>query len=169
MDEIVDWYRQLDERIKKIMKVGSFILAIFIIAVIFIKFFYAPMRINGDSMNPTLSDGDIVIIDKISYTFEEPERFDLIAFEYRYDFSQKYIKRIIGMPGETLYIEDNVIYILNDDTGQYEVLKEYYGYYSGTARFEDCAPVTMGADEYFVLGDNRYDNNRKGVFQTSSI
>ena len=91
MDEIVDWYRQLDERIKKIMKVGSFILAIFIIAVIFIKFFYAPMRINGDSMNPTLSDGDIVIIDKISYTFEEPERFDLIAFEYRYDFSQKYI------------------------------------------------------------------------------
>lgn len=159
MDEIIEWYRQLNDRVKTIIKFGSFTLVIIAVMVVIITFFYAPMRIDGNSMKPALSDGDIVIIDKISYAFSEPERFDMIAFKYRYDYSQEYIKRIIGMPGETIYIKDNVIYILDDDTGQYEVLKEYYGYYSGTARLKDCEPVTLGKDEYFVLGDNRYDSD----------
>lgn len=159
MDEIIEWYRELSDKVKSVIKIATFIVIISVIAVLFINFLYAPMRINGDSMNPALSDGDIVIIDKISYKFSEPERFDMIAFKYRYDYSQHYIKRIIGLPGETIYIEDNVIYILNEDTGQYEVLKEYYGYYTGTARLEDCEPMTLGDDEYFVLGDNRYDSD----------
>lgn len=159
MDEIIEWYRKLNDRVKSIIKVGSFVMVIVAIMVVIITFFYAPMRIDGNSMKPALSDGDIVIIDKISYVFNEPERFDLVAFKYRYDYSQRYIKRIIGMPGETIYIKDNIIYILNDDTGQYEVLKEYYGYFSGTAQLTDCEPVTLKDDEYFVLGDNRYDSD----------
>lgn len=159
MEEILEWYRELSDRVKSTIKLVSFALIIFVIAVLFINFLYAPQRINGNSMNPALSDGDIVIIDKISYRFEEPERFDMIAFKYRYDHSQHYIKRIIGMPGETIYISNNDIYILNAETGEYEQLKEYYGYYSGTPRFQDCEPVTLGEDEYFVLGDNRYDSD----------
>lgn len=159
MEEIAEWYKQLNDKVKTFMKVTGFILVITICMVTFITFFYAPMRINGPSMNPALSDGDIVIIDKITYKFKEPERFDLIAFEYRYDKSQEYIKRIIGMPGETLYIADNDIYILNEETGQFEILEEYYGYYSGSAQLENCAKVTLGADEYFVIGDNRYNSD----------
>ena len=118
MDEIIEWYRKLNDRAKSIIKVGSFILAVIVVMVVIITFLYAPMRIDGNSMKPALSDGDIVIIDKISYVFNEPERFDLVAFKYRYDYSQRYIKRIIGMPGETIYIKDNVIYILNENTAE---------------------------------------------------
>jgi len=159
MDEIAKWYRQLNDKVKTAIKVTSFIAIIAIIAIIFITFFYAPMSIDGNSMNPSLKDGDIVIIDKISYSFSEPKRFDLVAFKYRYDYSQRYIKRIIGLPGETLYISNNDIYILDEDTGQYSKLNEYYGIYEGNAMLTDMEPVTLGADEYFVLGDNRYDSD----------
>ena len=159
MDEIAKWYRQLNDKVKTAIKVTSFIAIIAIIAIIFITFFYAPMSIDGNSMNPSLKDGDIVIIDKISYSFSEPKRFDLVAFKYRYDYSQRYIKRIIGLPGETLYISNNYIYILDEDTGQYSKLNEYYGIYEGNAMLTDMEPVTLGADEYFVLGDNRYDSD----------
>ena len=159
MDEIIEWYRQLNKGIKCGMKFLCFVFVVVAVMMIVITFFYAPMRIDGNSMKPALSNGDIVIIDKISYRINEPERFDLIAFKYRYDYSQEYIKRIIGMPGETLYIKDNIIYILNSETDVYEVLNEYYGYYKGAERFKDCDPVTLKNDEYFVLGDNRYDSD----------
>ena len=131
MDEIAEWYRQLNSKVKTAIKFFCFVAIVGAIVWLFNQFLYAPMGINGDSMKPTLSDGDIIIIDKISYTNEEPERFDMIAFKYKYDYSQMYIKRVIGMPGETIYMEDNKIFILNEDTGEYEQLKEYYGYYKG--------------------------------------
>ena len=129
MDEIAEWYRQLNSKVKTAIKFFCFVAIVGAIVWLFNQFLYAPMGINGDSMKPTLSDGDIIIIDKISYTNEDPERFDMIAFKYKYDYSQMYIKRVIGMPGETIYMEDNKIFILNEDTGDYEQLKEYYGYY----------------------------------------
>ena len=158
MDDIVEWFEQLNSKVKMLLKFLGFVIIIGVIVWLFNIFLYAPTIINGDSMKPALSDGDIIIIDKITYKLKDIERFDIVAFKYKYDHSQMYIKRVIGMPGETIYMEDNKIYILNKETGQYEQLKEYYGYYKGENKYPDCEPVTLGEDEYFVLGDNRNDS-----------
>ena len=106
--------------------------------------------VNGTSMVPTLEDGDQLICDKISYRFHDPERFDIIIFPYKYQKNTYFIKRVIGLPGETVRIDyDGNIYING------EILDEKYGLekmtYPGIAEQE----ITLGDDEYFVLGDNR--------------
>ncbi len=158
MEEIAEWYSQLNDKVKSGLKFTIFVIVVGTIVWLFNMFLYAPMFINGDSMKPALSDNDIVIIDKFTYKSEDIHRYDMIAFEYQYDKSQMYIKRVIGLPGETIYMEDNKIYILNEETGDYEQLKEYYGYYKGENKFPNCKPITLKEDEYFVLGDNRNDS-----------
>lgn len=106
-------------------------------------------KVEGDSMNPTLSNGDNLIIDKISYRFRDPSRYDVIVFPYQHEENVYYIKRIIGLPGETVQIMDGYVYING------EQLDEDFG----KELIEDpqlaAEPITLGKDEYFVLGDNR--------------
>lgn len=106
-------------------------------------------KVEGSSMEPTLSDGDNLIVDKISYRFRDPERYDIIVFPYRHAENTYYIKRIIGMPGEEVQIIDGEVYIDG------ELLGEQYGLevmeHAGIAE----EPILLGEDEYFVLGDNR--------------
>lgn len=158
MEDIAEWFEQLNSKVKNLLKFLCFVAVVGSIVWLFNLFLYAPTVINGDSMRPSLSDGDIIIIDKITYRMEDIERFDIVAFKYKYDYSQMYIKRVIGMPGETIYMKDNKIFILNKNTGEYEQLKEYYGFYKGENKYPDCEPMILGEDEYFVLGDNRNDS-----------
>ena len=106
--------------------------------------------ISGPSMQPTLHDGDNLIVDKISYRFTDPKRYDIIVFPYRYQEDTFYIKRIIGLPGETVQIINGYVYI-NGELREDEVY--------GAEVMEDAGiasePITLGEDEYFVLGDNR--------------
>ena len=106
--------------------------------------------VSGSSMETTLSDGDNLIVDKISYRFKEPERYDIIVFPYKYEENTYYIKRIIGLPGETVQVIDGYTYIngkrLESDIYGAEVMEA-----AGIA--ED--PIVLGEEEYFVLGDNR--------------
>lgn len=124
---------------------------LFIIAVTYfiITFVGQRTKVDGSSMETTLSDGDNLIVDKISYRFRDPQRYDIIVFPYRYAEHTYYIKRIIGMPGETIQIIDGEVYING------ELLGEHYGaevmVNSGIA----AEPIELGEDEYFVLGDNR--------------
>ena len=108
-------------------------------------------RVSGDSMESALHNGDNLIVDKISYRFREPERYEIIVFPYKYQENTFYIKRIIGLPGETVQVKDGEVYI-ND-----EVLGETYGLEQIEEGREGIAidPITLGPDEYFVLGDNR--------------
>ena len=104
--------------------------------------------VNGVSMQPTLSDGDNLIVDKLSYRFHDPDRFDIIVFPQ--EDGRYFIKRIIGLPGENVRIdEDGFIYING------EKLQESYG--KEVMRDPGLAKdgIQLGADEYFVLGDNR--------------
>jgi len=107
-------------------------------------------KVSGSSMETTLSDGDNLIVDKISYRFKDPERYDIIVFPYKYESHTYYIKRIIGMPGETIQIMNGYVYIdgelLETDIYGNEVME-----YANLAN----APITLGENEYFVLGDNR--------------
>ena len=107
--------------------------------------------VNGVSMQPTLSDGDNLIVDKLSYRFHDPDRFDIIVFHQ--EDGRYFIKRIIGLPGETVQILDGSVYING------EKLEEHYGNEVMEEAGIAAEPVTLGVDEYFVLGDNR--NNSK--------
>lgn len=107
-------------------------------------------RVSGSSMETTLSDGDNLIVDKLTYHFKEPKRYDIIVFPYKYEENTYYIKRIIGLPGETVQVADGYVYVngelLESDIYGAEVMES-----AGIA----AEPITLGADEYFVLGDNR--------------
>lgn len=114
--------------------------------------------VYGSSMYPALNDGDQLIVEKVSYRFGEPKRFDIIVFnemEAGKEEPVHYIKRVIGLPGETVNITDGKIYIdgkeLQEDYGYYLEQKEMEGY-------DFSEPVLIGDNEYFVLGDNRNDS-----------
>lgn len=109
-------------------------------------------RVEGSSMEPTLAEGDYLIIEKLSYYFSEPKRYDIVVFPVAYDIEMTgtyYIKRVIGLPGETVQIQNGKVYIngdmLGEEYGMADILDE------GAAKDE----ITLGEDEYFVLGDNR--------------
>ncbi|MDE7207018.1 MAG: signal peptidase I, partial [Lachnospiraceae bacterium] len=111
-------------------------------------------QVSGGSMESTLSNEDHLLVDKISYRFHAPERFDIIVFPFQYDKETYYIKRIIGMPGETVRIdEDGNIYI--DE----ELLEEDYGREVIENPGRAVEPITLGDDEYFVMGDNRNNSS----------
>ncbi len=106
-------------------------------------------QVRGDSMYPSLADGDNLIVDKISYRFSDPKRYDIVVFPFQYQEGTFYIKRVIGLPGETVQIQDGNIYINGKS------LKESYGYEPIRNPGLASEAVTLGQNEYFVLGDNR--------------
>lgn len=107
-------------------------------------------RVSGQSMETTLSDGDNLIVDKLTYHFKDPERFDIIVFPYKYEENTYYIKRIIGLPGETVQIIDGEVYINGE-----LLADEHYGKEVMLDPGIAAESITLGDDEYFVLGDNR--------------
>ena len=119
------------------------------ITFLIITFVWQRTHVSGESMENTLDDGDQLIVDKLTYRFHDPERFDIIVFPFRYKDNTYYIKRIIGLPGETVQIADGEIYING------EVLEESYGREVMQDAGLAAEPITLGDDEYFVLGDNR--------------
>ena len=123
-----------------------------IVALTFLMIRYVGQRtrVDGSSMENTLTNGDNLIVDKISYRFHEPERFDIIVFPYQYKEDTYFIKRIIGMPGETVQITDKGEILING-----EELVESYGREVIKDPGLASDPITLGEDEYFVMGDNR--------------
>lgn len=125
-----------------------------VVGITFLIIHYVGQRtyVSGSSMENTLSDGDNLIVDKITYRFSDPKRYDIIVFPYQYEDNTYFIKRIIGLPGETVQIVDGTIYING------EVLDESYGREVMKNSGMAADPITLGDDEYFVLGDNRNDS-----------
>ena len=150
--------------LREILSMIGWILFIFCLVFLVTTYVGQRTRVEGHSMEPALSDGDNLIVDKISYRFHDPARFDIIIFPYQWEPNTYYIKRIIGLPGETIQIDDEGnIYIDG------EVLQEHYGLERiknpGSAR----EPITLGEDEYFVLGDNRNNSEDSRFTQVGVI
>ena len=139
----------INSLLKEVLGTSVYILVVLLIALFTVKFIGQRTVVIGQSMERTLSNGDNLIVDKISYRLHDPERFDIVVFPYRNDRTQKFVKRIIGLPGETVQIIDGVIYING------EVLEEYYGKEFMVDGGVAIDPVLLSEDEYFVLGDNR--------------
>lgn len=150
--------QNVKEKVKSIFEFCLYAFLAFALTYFILTLVGQRTSVHGSSMYPTLQNEDQLIVEKVSYRFGKPKRFDIIVFNHYEDDSDTpvhYIKRIIGLPGETVCIQDGKIYI-ND-----ELLSEDYGYYLDGELMEgydaSCA-VSVGEDEYFVLGDNRNDS-----------
>ncbi len=123
-----------------------------VIMVVPIRIFIAqPFIVSGSSMVPTFEDGEYLIIDEISYRLNNPQRDDVVVFRYPNDTKKFFIKRIIGLPNETVDIKDNTITITNPEHPKGFTLDQSYikNSANGNIHFE------LKDDEYFVMGDNR--------------
>ncbi len=133
-------------------------------------FLFQPFFVKGQSMEPNFENGNYLIIDELSYRFRVPERGEVIVFKYPNDPSQRYIKRVIGLPGETIEIKEGKVIIHQQDSSV-KVLDEssYLGQNSITS---GDIKITIGEKEYFVMGDNRiasYDSRRWGLLPKENI
>lgn len=140
----------MKKTVKNIIGVVAYIGLIILLTFLFNRFIAQRTDVSGDSMNHTLINGDSLIVDKLGYRIHQPRRFDIVIFPYRNNPEETFIKRIIGLPGETVRIDgDGNIYI-NE-----ELLEEHYGAEVIMDPGRAYEPVTLGEDEFFVMGDNR--------------
>ena len=146
---------------KEILNTSLYLLVVLAVTYLVIQFVGQRTQVQGESMEPTLQNGDNLIVDKITYRFNEPQRFDIIVFPFKYKEDTFYIKRIIGLPGETVQITNEGEIYIND-----ELLKEGYGKEVILDPGNAYTPITLGEDEYFVLGDNR---NNSSDSRSSSV
>ena len=113
-----------------------------------------PFFVKGASMEPTFDDGNYILIDEISYRFHDPERGDIVVFRYPQDPGQFFIKRVVGLPGETLEIKDNRVMVYSRVHPQGLILDEA-GYLASHQQTVGNFKIQLDDNDYFVLGDNR--------------
>lgn len=157
--------------IQEVVSVVALSLAIVIPIRVFIA---QPFMVSGESMYKTFDNGNYLIVDELSYRFDEPQRGDVIVFKvppkglelsnYKTDKTVYFIKRIIGLPGETVEIQGDKIKIYNDSNKEGFFLDEPYAYIDklspNSAVFSDINKrVSLSESEYFVMGDNRYNSS----------
>lgn len=118
-----------------------------ILAVIIRFFIIEPFYIPSGSMEPTLQVNDRIVVSKVSYYFEDPERGDVVVFKYPKDTSRNFVKRLIGKPGETIELKGGNLYINGEFVPE--------GYLPVDLVYSDYGPVVVPPDNYFMLGDNR--------------
>ncbi len=135
---------------KEILSTSIYLLCVLLVTYLIINYVGQRTEVQGSSMEPTLQNADNLIVDKITYRFNDPKRFDIIVFPFQYEEDTYYIKRIIGLPGETVRIDlEGIIYINGEE------LKEGYGREIIQDPGRAVEEITLGEDEYFVMGDNR--------------
>lgn len=163
--------KQENKETSMVQEVVSFVRSLLVIVVIYVVvrgFIMQPFVVQGSSMEETFQSGDYLIVDELSYRFGAPVSGDVVVFHA--DFISQgarreyYIKRIVGVPGDRVQIENGSVKVSNRDNpeGEYLIEEAYLedGERTRQGQFSD---VTLGADEYFVLGDNR-DNSSDSRF-----
>jgi signal peptidase I len=113
-----------------------------------------PYLVDGRSMSPTFETSDYLIVDKLSYRIGTPKRNTVVIFKYPNSPSKSFIKRIIGLPGETVVIKDNIVTIINSENPEGFVLDQNYIVHQMPSE----ARAVLAEDEYFVMGDNRAES-----------
>ena len=142
--------KQLKKKLKSVISTSLYFLAVILMTFLIIKYVGQRTEVIGRSMEPTLSDGDNLIVDKLTFRLRDPKRGEIIVFPYRDRSGVYYIKRVIGLPGETIYInEKGNVYI--DGV----LLKEDYIKDITTDPGIAGEPFALKEGEYFVMGDNR--------------
>ena len=127
------------------------------LALVIIVFLYQPVKVEGTSMAPLLSDQERIFINKFVYRFEDIHRGDVVVFWYPLDRSKSFIKRVIGLPGETVDIRRGLLYVNGQLVPEPYVPPQY-------TDVTDFGPVKVPKDSYFVMGDHRISSNDSRVF-----
>jgi len=164
----------LKEGISKFLKSSWELIQVVVMAAIIVipirMFIFQPFIVSGSSMQTNFWDKDYLIIDELSYRFNPPQRGDVIVFKYPMDQKQRFIKRIIGLPGEKIEIKNSQINI-TDKNNQTIVLDESSYLHKGTVTIMDLR-INLSENEYFVMGDNRlvsYDSRMWGPLPKDMI
>lgn len=128
-----------------------------LLAMLIIVFLYQPVKVEGTSMAPLLSDQERIFINKFVYRFEPIHRGDVVVFWYPLDTSKSFIKRVIGLPGDTIDIRAGELYVDGKHVAEPYVPPSY---------FDDSSygPIQIPSDEYFVMGDHRDSSNDSRIF-----
>jgi signal peptidase I len=127
------------------------------LALVIIVFLYQPVKVEGTSMAPLLSDQERIFINKFVYRFEPIQRGDVVVFWYPLDHSKSFIKRVIGLPGESVEIRQGAVYVNGKIVPEPYVPRQYED-------LSDFGPVRVAKDSYFVMGDHRISSNDSRVF-----
>ncbi len=152
-----------------IIEILRFSLIALLIVVPIRMFIAQPFIVSGASMQETFHNGEYLIVDQVSYHLHAPERGDVVIFRYPKDPSKYFIKRIIGVPGDTITIEDSTVTISNEENPDGYVLNEPY---IKSMRPGVTITEELGEREYFVMGDNRDESSDSrvwGVLQEERI
>lgn len=163
--------------IKLLKKIGTFIyetiqsIVIFLSLFVFIYFFAAqPHQVQGDSMLPNFTNNEYILTDKVTYRFGEPQRGDVVVFKAPNNPRRDYIKRVIALPGETIKLQDNQIFI--DEQPLTENYLDSSERITGGFYLKNNGTASMQEGEYFVLGDNRdqsQDSRTWGAIEKNEI
>jgi len=127
------------------------------LALVIIVFLYQPVKVEGTSMAPLLSDQERIFINKFVYRFEPIQRGDVVVFWYPLDRTKSFIKRVVGLPGETVEIRQGAVYVNGKVVPEPYVPPQYED-------LSDFGPVRVPTDSYFVMGDHRVSSNDSRVF-----
>jgi signal peptidase I len=128
-----------------------------------IRFFIAePFIVSGASMDPAFASNQFLIVDRLTYRFEKPQRGDVVIFKYPNNPSVYYIKRVIGLPAETVTMKDGIVNIINKENPNGFVLNETY--IDPNHASHDDLTIHLGAEQYFVMGDNRAQSSDSRVW-----
>jgi signal peptidase I len=129
------------------------------IAVASLVLIYQPVKIEGNSMTPLLSNHEAIVINRLVYHFEPIRRGDVVVFRYPLDDTKSFIKRIVGLPGETVQIRQGLVYVNGSWIPEPYVPSQYED-------LSDFGPIQVSSDSYFVLGDHRNSSSDSRVFGT---
>lgn len=158
---------QPEKKKESLFETIRFIVISLVLVFGFRYFIAQPFIVSGDSMVPTFHDGEYLIVDELTYRFEKPKRYDVIIMRYPLEPKKFFIKRIVGLPGETLEFAGATINITAPDKKKIEVSEPYV-----KNQGLDFITITLDANEYFVLGDNRAsssDSRRWGPLPAANI
>ncbi len=121
-------------------------------AILIVVFVVQPVRVEGTSMQPNLADQERIFVNKFVYHFSGIERGDVVVFWYPKDRAKSFIKRVVGLPGETVEVRRGIVYVDGRPLHEQYVLSKYVDYYS-------YPPIRVPVNSYFVLGDHRNSSN----------
>jgi signal peptidase I len=155
-----------------IIDLAKIIILALLIVVPIRYFIFQPFMVRGASMEPNYHQNDYLIVDELSYRLRDPVRGEVVVFNYPHNPSQRFIKRIIGLPGETISFEGGEIKIINSQ-GEPVDFSQQWDYLANdiySQMFMD--EITLGPDQYFVMGDNRpvsFDSRKWGPLPENFI
>lgn len=152
-------------KLKEVMEFFTPIIVALIIAIVLKTFVFANAVVPTGSMLNTIQLNDKIIASRLTYKFNDPERFDVIIFKFPDNEEEYYVKRIIGLPGETVQIVNGVVYITDQD-GQTTQLRD--DFVTVEPPKGDFGPYVVPEDSYFVMGDNRNNSLDSRYWETTN-